>query len=477
MMPQPHRKARGQRIPRAPFDDASAAVILRTLKTLFAHWQARLLHRLHDEWATRGIAKADDDDGKAGLWQWVDVVDSALDRPSTVSMHDIAGAMANANAGAAGSVVRQIDLDDPLAISLRTHTEATNYAAHRSAEMIGQITDTMRDVLRKEIRDAVGLHWDVDKLADRLEQTEIFSDQRAEMIARTEVSMAQNQGVLEAGRQARAAGLDVRKAWELGPNPCPACEAMADENDIDLDTDFGDETSSPPLHPNCECSLNLFVGDGDEEEEAKMDDIDANGGNGDRHVVDTLADLIAEAGTSDGQISRQDALRWLLHSRHGQALIARVTRTRKRDDRKDFPMTRTERLTRIVRKAGGLAPLCQRIVKRGHSDVSEAELTGMATELAKHEFPGMDDAQAFTRLYTGNELLRRAIMIAKAEPMPEPEQVDGDDVNPDDPGKALAQLRAMIDELRRHAHHLSESQLWDRVTRENPRLAKRAIAA
>src|SRR6516165_11242736 len=132
----------------------------------------------------------------------------------------------------------------------------------------------MRRVLRAEIVDAVGLHWDVDKLADHIAGTGgLFSDGRAEMIARTEVSMAQNAGTLEAGRQARAAGLNVRKVWGLGPNPCELCQDAAAEGDIDLDDDFGDEAGSgPPLHPNCQCTLDLVVAD--EEKEAKMQDDD-----------------------------------------------------------------------------------------------------------------------------------------------------------------------------------------------------------
>jgi hypothetical protein len=400
-------------------------------------------------------------------------------------------AMVKAHAGAADHAVKRIDLDDPLAISLRTNTEAVNYAAHRAAEMVGKkydadgnlidnpdadwaITDTMRKVLRDEIVDAVGLHWDVDRLADRLEQTGLFSDARAEMIARTETNMAQNQGVLEAGRQARAAGLPVTKVWTLGPNPCPQCEAAAAEGDIDLDADFGsDAGDAPPLHPNCECNLDLFVAD--EEEKAKMQD-DDNGGNG-RHVVDTLADLIAEAGASDGRISRQDALRWLLHSRHGQALVVRMARHRKHQTNKGITMTRTETLTRIIKQAGGLGPLCKRIIKRGTSEIDEAELTGMITEAAKAEYPDLDDARAFTKLFAGpnGEMLRRAVMIAKAAPVP---QVGGDDATDvDDPARALAQLKEMVAELRRHAHHLTESQLWDRALKQAPALAKRAFAA
>jgi hypothetical protein len=299
------------------------------------------------------------------------------------------------------------------------------------------------------------------------------------MIARTEVSMAQNQGTLEAGRQAKAAGLDVRKVWTLGPNPCPICEAAAEMGVIDLDADFGDEAGdAPPLHPNCQCALDLFVAD--EEEEAKKMQDDDNGGNG-RHVVDTLADLIVEAGSPDGPVDRQTALQWLLHSRRGQALVIRMAQARKRaTNRKDFQMTRTETLTRIIRKAGGLGPLCQKIVERGRSDVDEAELTGMITEAAKAEYPDLDDSRAFTKMFCGpnGEVLRRAMMIAKAAPMPEPEKVGGDDATDvDDPAKALAQLKEMVAELRRHARNLSESAAWDRVMRERPALAKRAFAA
>jgi hypothetical protein len=35
----------------------------------------------------------------------------------------------------------------------------------------------------------------------------------------------------------------------------------------------------------------------------------------------------------------------------------------------------------------------------------------------------------------------------------------------------------MVAELRRHAHHLTESQLWDRVMAQHKSLTKRAFAA
>ena len=249
-----------------------------------AHWQQRLLHNLHNEWAKRDIAKAE-----TPLWPWIDdVIDDALDEPSPTTMRDIADAMAAAYVGSADYSTKQMDLDDPNAVLLRINTEAVDYAASRGAEMVGRrydedgnlvdnpnadwaITETTRQVLREEITDAVALHWDVDKLADRLADMGIFSDYRAEMIARTETNMAQNQGVLAAGRQARALGLNIKKVWTLGPNPCELCQDAAAEGVIDLDADFGAADEAPPLHPNCECLLELVEG----ENEIEADTADA----------------------------------------------------------------------------------------------------------------------------------------------------------------------------------------------------------
>ena len=125
---------------------------------------------------------------------------------------------------------------------------------------------------------------------------------------------------------------------------------------------------------------------------------------------------MAEAGSSDGEVPREDALRYLLHSERGQAFVSRLAQARKRDIRKDSSMTRTETLSRIVKQAGGIGPLCQKIIKRATAEVTEAELTGMITAAAKAEHPGMDDARAFAKAFTGpdGEMLRRAVMIAKA---------------------------------------------------------------
>ena len=50
----------------------------------------------------------------------------------------------------------------------------------------------------------------MDKLADKIAETGLFSAERTEMIARTEINMAQNAGMVEAARQAAAAGRRIK---------------------------------------------------------------------------------------------------------------------------------------------------------------------------------------------------------------------------------------------------------------------------
>jgi hypothetical protein len=422
-------KARGKRITRAPFDEHAAAVIYHKLQGQFAHWHKQLMTNLHTAWAEHGIvAKAD---GKTPLWPWID---DAIDEPSDATMRDVADGMANAQVGAAASTIKQLDVDDPDAMLLRINTKAVDYAAARAAEIVGKrydtdgnlidnpnadwaITDTARNVLRREIRDGLATDRDVDRLADHITDTGIFSDDRAEMIARTEINVAMNQGVLEAGRQARSAGLPVRKVWTLGANPCPQCEDAAAEGDIDLEDDFGgDAGDAPPLHPNCECSLDLFVADDEAPEEAETEE----------------------------------------------------------EARKGFQMTRDEQLRATVKRHGNVIGLAKFICSQGTTDITEHELTALVVDAAKREHPDMSDAQAFAKEFgaagPNGEMLRRAVQVAKVA------QVGGDDGDADDAAAALEELHRLADAERRRDPGLSASQAFARVFADprNAALAARA---
>jgi hypothetical protein len=95
---------------------------------------------------------------------------------------------------------------------------------------------------------------------------------RAGLIARTEVSMALNEGQKQVWSQAAEQGLIdrtvARKVWIVDGNPCPKiCEPM-DGISVPIDEEFllpnGERVSGPSAHPRCQCLMQLDV-DGDDD--------------------------------------------------------------------------------------------------------------------------------------------------------------------------------------------------------------------
>jgi hypothetical protein len=208
------------------------------------------------------------------------------------------------------------------------------------------------------------------------------------------------------------------------------------------------------------------------DDDAIADDrLDGDNGNGPRHVVDELADLLVEGGSPDGEVTREQALQWLLHSERGQALVARMAQHRKR---KAFTMNRSEQLRAVVKRAGGIMPLCKHIAATGRSDVSEHELVSLLVTELKRAEPDLSDAAAFSKAFSAagpnGELLRRAVGIAKAA------QVGGDDGDAEDAAAALEELRRLADAERRRDPSLSASQAFARVFADprHAELARRA---
>jgi len=107
-------------------------------------------------------------------------------------------------------------------------------------------------------------------------------DQRAIMIGRTEVSKAINFGQLSVWKSAADQGLldkqTSKKSWQVDGKPCDDCIDLGDMEPISIDefwdSNFG-PVDAPPLHPNCECSLQLEFGDSEDKiQENTSDDED-----------------------------------------------------------------------------------------------------------------------------------------------------------------------------------------------------------
>jgi hypothetical protein len=197
----------------------------------------------------------------------------------------------------------------------------------------------------------------------------------------------------------------------------------------------------------------IFKAADDAEDETNADDDTDDDSNGERHLVDELADLLVEAGTDDGALSREDALRYLLHSERGQALVARMAQARKHSTN-----TRTATMDHAVVK------IAKAFVRTGKAFMSEDELTKLIYDYAQHgRLTGETPHQTFTRAYTAataeGQLLRRAVAVAKQFSVG-----GGDHVNHDDAAEmAYAKLQQLADEQRRRYPDLTADRAFAKV--------------
>ena len=204
----------------------------------------------------------------------------------------------------------------------------------------------------------------------------------------------------------------------------------------------------------------IFKNDG-ADDEGETD----NGDNGDNdHVVSQIADLLVQAGSSDGPVDRETALRWLLHSKDGRALLVQLSPYLKavaRTNRKGFQMpTRQEVLKGYVRSAGGVVALCKRIVAKGTTDITEHELVSLLVTELKRAEPDLSDAQAFTKAFTGpsGAMLQQAVQVAKVAQV-----IGNDDDDDDDAAAALEELQRLADAHQRKHPELTGQQAFARV--------------
>jgi SPP1 gp7 family putative phage head morphogenesis protein len=120
------------------------------------------------------------------------------------------------------------------------------------------ITDSTRDMLRETISNSLEEGPTVKDLAAAIEDSAAFSADRAELIARTEIATAHNEGSLDGYKAASAAGIAIQKEW-LDSDGCDECSENADAGPIDLDDTFPSGDDCPPAHPNCRCAISPVV--------------------------------------------------------------------------------------------------------------------------------------------------------------------------------------------------------------------------
>ncbi len=177
-----------------------------------------------------------------------------------------AAELARALQRAAQSGVNLFKLRVPLSIDFTlVNAEAVEAARKYAFGLIKGINDVTRDVLRRVISGFAATPGAT--LRDVMDMLP-FDEERAMMVATTEITRAYAQGEIMAG-QALAREfpeVKVKKRWftNVDDRVCELCGPL-DNMEVDLDEGFtaqgGDRegVDGPPLHPRCRCWLETYT--------------------------------------------------------------------------------------------------------------------------------------------------------------------------------------------------------------------------
>lgn len=141
------------------------------------------------------------------------------------------------------------------------------WVTNKAAELVSQVKDTTKDLIRNVIAIGTEEGWGVDKIARAIkERYDGFSTRRAETIARTETVKASNFGSMQAAKQT---GLEPKKVWVSSRDQrVRDTHESVDGTMVGIDEEFhvgGDSMMAPGLgakaseNVNCRCALSYRV--------------------------------------------------------------------------------------------------------------------------------------------------------------------------------------------------------------------------
>lgn len=151
-----------------------------------------------------------------------------------------------------------------------TNRVAMDYAKERSAELVGMkyvdgelvtnpnakwaITDSTRNMLRDIVTEAFSKDTPLNEIVQDIKDAGVFSDDRAKMIAQTEIKFAQVGGNYASWKKS---GLvkkvrSLLSANHIGPDEC---DENAEAGPIAFGTNFPSGQAHSPFHPRCQCSV------------------------------------------------------------------------------------------------------------------------------------------------------------------------------------------------------------------------------
>jgi len=138
-------------------------------------------------------------------------------------------------------------------------SERLQFLQKYSFDNIIGMNDDIADKLRSELQRGFMNLESTSKIQERIKKVMGVAEDRARVIARTEMNRAQNMGHLDSAKQT---GLKVVKRWDahLDKRTSEVCRYL-DGKEVPLNKKFkweGQEFDAPPAHPNCRSTL-IFI--------------------------------------------------------------------------------------------------------------------------------------------------------------------------------------------------------------------------
>lgn len=156
----------------------------------------------------------------------------------------------------------------------QVNERSVGWSRDNAADLVSQIEESTRDMLRATITTGIEDNLSAEAIADSLADGYGLSEERASLIAMTEIASANSLGALAGYEEAANDGVKIKKSWLILGDACEDCQANADDGVIDLDQPFSSGDDAPPAHPNCRCVLVPEVEDEDGNVE-ELDEIEA----------------------------------------------------------------------------------------------------------------------------------------------------------------------------------------------------------
>lgn len=155
---------------------------------------------------------------------------------------------------ASGSMIQQVN------------ERAVAWARDHVAELVrlegdDSLVTSTRNFLRTTIMQGLADKLTAEDIADLIQGSYAFSPERARIIARNEIATANSMGAVQGYKEAKEAGVNVKKEWLDLDGACSVCEGNAAAGPIEVEEDFPSGHAAPSAHPECRCVVSPVVAD------------------------------------------------------------------------------------------------------------------------------------------------------------------------------------------------------------------------